>query len=70
MPIPEEKNRFSSVIYSPRTRHSKKPDEIYNLIETMYPNRKYLELFARKKYSDKWTVFGLDLNFSTECRRE
>ena len=45
--IPEEKDRPASVLTSPRTKHSKKPAEIYDIIERMYPNQKYLELFAR-----------------------
>ena len=32
------------------------------MIENMYPNRKYLELFARKQYSDKWTAWGNEVN--------
>ena len=45
--IPEEKDRPSSVLYAERTKHSMKPEKIYNIIEKMYPNSKYLELFAR-----------------------
>lgn len=47
LPIPEPEDRPSSILRVPRTTHSKKPDEIYEIIEKMYPNQKYLELFAR-----------------------
>ncbi len=55
VPLPE--NRSSSVIHAPRTKHSAKPDEIYNKIEKMYPGRKYLELFARKR-KEGWNTWG------------
>jgi N6-adenosine-specific RNA methylase IME4 len=61
MPTPQEKDRQSSVIEAPRGQHSEKPDKVYNMIESMYPNRQYLELFARKKHSDLWTAWGNEL---------
>lgn len=59
--IPEEKDRPSSVLHSPRTKHSEKPNKIYDLIEKMYPNQKYLELFARKNRKG-WTSWGDEIN--------
>jgi len=56
-PTPE--NRFPSVIIAPRGKHSKKPDIVYKMIEKMYPDRKYLELFARTK-RDKWQGWGVE----------
>lgn len=55
-PLPE--NRFSSVIRDRRTKHSQKPDTVYDMIERMYPNGKFLELFARKKFNERWAVWG------------
>lgn len=60
MPLPEECNRRDSVIEAPRQEHSQKPEIVYQIIERMYPNRKYLELFARSHYSEKWTVWGIE----------
>lgn len=57
---PEPKNRFSSVIKSRRTNHSKKPEVVYKIIEKMFPHSKYLELFARNK-RDKWVSWGDEL---------
>ncbi|HNC44922.1 MAG TPA: MT-A70 family methyltransferase [Acidobacteriota bacterium] len=37
----------SPAILSERREHSRKPDEVYEAIETMYPNLPKLELFAR-----------------------
>ena len=57
-PIP--KNRFSSILKSRRNKHSKKPEEFYKIIETMFPNFKYLELFARNK-KEKWYSWGNEI---------
>jgi len=54
---PEPARRRPSVIEAPRRGHSVKPDEVYDLIETMLPNGKWLECFARRGRSG-WTAFG------------
>jgi N6-adenosine-specific RNA methylase IME4 len=59
--VPAEADRPSSVIHAPRTEHSKKPSEVYEMIESMFPQRKYIELFARG--SDKregWKTWGME----------
>lgn len=38
-------------------RHSQKPDEFYKIIEKMYPNSTYLELFGREQRPG-WKVWG------------
>ena len=58
IPTPEPSNRISSVINAPRTKHSQKPEEIYSIIEKMYPGYKYLELFSRNKAREIWEVWG------------
>jgi N6-adenosine-specific RNA methylase IME4/ParB-like chromosome segregation protein Spo0J len=55
--VPDPKDRPDSVIESPRDEHSKKPD-LYELIERMYPYRRYIELFARQKDRKNWTYWG------------
>ena len=57
---PPEASRPSSVLHFPRGRHSEKPHEVYELIEAMYPNQKYLELFAREQ-REGWTSWGLEV---------
>jgi len=57
--IPTTENRFDSVIEYPRKGHSEKPKLVYNLIEKMYPNSQYLELFAINK-REGWAGWGLD----------
>jgi len=54
-PLP--KNRVSSVLNAPRMEHSSKPDIMYEIIEKLYPNANYLELFARNKRKN-WTSWG------------
>lgn len=54
---PEQANRFSSVIRARRQGHSQKPEQVYELLETMFPNGKRLEVFARNK-REGWEVWG------------
>jgi len=49
-----------AVIHSPRRAHSQKPDEQYAKIERLYPNAKYLELFARHK-REGWDAWGNEI---------
>ena len=49
--------RPDSVIQTPRTEHSKKPEVMYELIEQMYPELPKIELFARKKRRG-WYAWG------------
>jgi Transcriptional activator, adenine-specific DNA methyltransferase len=56
-PPPPDK-RFPSIIRSPRTEHSRKPEVVYEIIETMFPNARLLELFARRNNRPRWTVWG------------
>ena len=59
LPLPDEENRVSSVIQAPRLGHSQKPDSVYEIIEKMYPNQCYIELFAREKRPG-WVAWGLE----------
>lgn len=54
---PEQSNRFPSVVSANVGKHSEKPEEVYGIIEAMYPNSKYLELFARNK-RESWEAWG------------
>jgi N6-adenosine-specific RNA methylase IME4 len=46
-PTAPEAARASSIISARRREHSRKPDEVYQLIERMYPDLPKVELFAR-----------------------
>ncbi len=54
---PPPELRPSSVLQAPRRGHSHKPEELYGLIEKMYPSGRYLELFAREVRLG-WTAWG------------
>ena len=53
---PENKG-IQSLIYSSVREHSRKPDDQYRKIESLYPGKKYLELFARRERSG-WSSWG------------
>jgi N6-adenosine-specific RNA methylase IME4 len=57
MPPPDDKARVSSVIRAPRGKHSAKPDEVYTIIEKMYPEAARAEIFARTK-REGWDAVG------------
>lgn len=57
LPAPEPSTRPPSVLRAARGKHSEKPDELYDLLECMYPHRSKLELFCRRP-RDGWTVWG------------
>lgn len=47
----------SAITTSRPNEHSKKPETFYELIETLFPNERKIELFARNK-RDGWDVWG------------
>jgi len=61
--VPLEADRPSSVLNAARGKHSQKPEEVYVLIEKMYPNNKRLELFARQK-REGWEAWGNEIKES------
>jgi N6-adenosine-specific RNA methylase IME4 len=54
---PDPSNLSPSTIYAPRREHSRKPDEVHEIIERMYPELPKIELFARKARPG-WRVWG------------
>lgn len=55
--LKESNNLIDSVVSIERKEHSQKPEKFYEIIEEMYPNGKYLELFSRNKRKN-WTMWG------------
>jgi len=52
----------SDVIFAPRRGQSQKPTEIYDLIEHLVPDGKYLEIFARKNnLRNYWVSVGNEI---------
>lgn len=64
--VPAEANRRPSVLLAPRIEHSRKPTEVYEIIEKMYPNRTYIELFARGQPREGWKTWGLEATEAVE----
>jgi len=64
---PDQSLRISSVIRERRTKHSKKPIYVRDMIEKWYPNAERLEMFARTT-GENWDVWGnevvSDINIS------
>lgn len=57
---PQVKKLFNSVQRIERTKkHSQKPEEFRNIIDTLYPTGERIELFARQ-YADGWDRWGLE----------
>ena len=53
----EPGRRQVNILRTRKREHSRKPDELYDLIEACSPGP-YLELFARGRHSEKWHVWG------------
>ena len=55
--IPVEDHSISAVLKAQRRKHSQKPDEQYERIERLWPDRRYIELFARQTWPgwDCWS---------------
>jgi len=55
-------NIASDIIFAKRRGQSQKPEEIYELIEQLVPDGKYLEIFARRNnLRNYWVSIGLEL---------
>ena len=55
--VPEPEFRVRSVMEFPRTEHSAKPKQYYEIIEHMYPQTKRIELFCRSPRKG-WSSWG------------
>ena len=53
----EERGKISDVFREQVTRHSKKPEIAYQIIERLYPSLKKLEMFARNE-REGWDCWG------------
>jgi len=58
VPVAKGRTQVSSVFEADAGRHSEKPEAIYGIIEHLYPDGKYLELFARNDPRTNWTAWG------------
>jgi N6-adenosine-specific RNA methylase IME4 len=65
---PKPADRPSSVIQAPRREHSRKPDEVYSIIEQAYPELPKIELFARCARPG-WTAWGDEAPTTTQDKQ-
>lgn len=57
---PDIQKLFDSVYSEERTEHSTKPEYFREVIDTIYPNGKRIELFARSEH-DNWNTWGNEI---------
>jgi N6-adenosine-specific RNA methylase IME4 len=55
--LPVDEGKVKSIIDAAKAEHSRKPDITYDIIEGMYPNHSYLEIFSRTTRQG-WEMFG------------
>jgi len=68
--LPIDKNtrgKYTTIIREDSVKHSKKPICAYELIESLYPRQKKVELFARNK-RDGWDVWGNEVESDIELK--
>lgn len=58
---PADADKPDSVLEYPRREHSQKPDEVYEIVERMFPELRKIELFARNE-REGWSSWGDELN--------
>jgi N6-adenosine-specific RNA methylase IME4 len=51
---------IQNIVLAPKREHSRKPDEVNERIDLMYPGSSKIELFARRQWSD-WDTWGNEL---------
>lgn len=55
---PDHMRLFDSVQVAEKTAHSVKPERFREIIDTLYPHGKRIELFARRKLPKGWDAWG------------
>ena len=56
-PLPLASDSVVQTVFAPRREHSRRPDEVAEWIEALYPNARKLEMFARETRLG-WDAFG------------
>ena len=62
---PKPSYRVSSILKEKRGQHSKKPDVIRNWINSWYPDKSKIELFARQRFQG-WDTWGNEVPSDTQ----
>lgn len=56
-PLPLADESICQTVFAPKREHSRKPDEVQERIERMYPTATRLEMFARRR-REGWDAWG------------
>lgn len=56
-PMKLASEKVVQTIFAPRTEHSRKPDDVHERIEALYPEASKIELFARRARAG-WALWG------------
>ena len=56
-PLPLASEAIVQTVFAPKREHSRKPDEVQNRIDAMYPTQSKLAMFARRERQG-WDVWG------------
>jgi N6-adenosine-specific RNA methylase IME4 len=59
-PLPLSDEKISQVIMAPVREHSRKPDEVYDRIDRLYPNATKLDMFSREN-REGWDAWGHEI---------
>ena len=68
IPRPRGARNIRQYVEFPREKHSKKPDEVRERIEKMFPDQKKVELFARQRY-EGWDAWGNEVDACSDLKR-
>ena len=58
IPTPRGSRNVKQMFTQKRTKHSKKPNEIREKINDMFPKQSKIELFARRPSTNRWDAWG------------
>lgn len=59
-PLPLSDESVTQTVFAPKREHSRKPDQVQDQIDRMYPDASKIELFARYRRNG-WDSWGLEL---------
>lgn len=63
---PDVRKLYDSVVTEERTEHSRKPETFREIIDTIYPHGKRVELFRRGDAPGAWEIWGNEASHAAE----
>ena len=65
-PLPLADESICQTVFAPKTAHSRKPLEVQERIERMYPTASKLEMFSRSPLREGWDHWGNEVPLHDE----